>query len=350
MTLRFHADEFLKYYRMSISSFDELLSRIKHRLQKENTILRDSIPPEERLSETLRYLATGTSFSSLHFDFLMGVSTIAKVINETCMVLWDELQPTEMAPPTVENWLEIAEFFYKNTQFPNCVGAVDGKHIRLQCPKNSGTQYYNYKNFFSLVLMAICDSNYCFSIIDVGSFGKESDCNIFKQCPFGKKLYSDKINFPQDKCLPGDEDGVSQPFVLIADEAFALNKHLLRPFPGRTLNDDRRIFNYRLSRARQKIECSFGILSNKWRVFHTTLLVTPDVAVSITKAACVLHNFVRRRDGFNFEDTISCEMPDVSDKIGVGNASLNAKDIREYFVKYFNNPEHALSWQNKVLG
>lgn len=66
------------------------------------------------------------------------------------------------------------------------VGTVEGKHIRLQWPKNSGTQYYNYKNVFSLVLFAICNSNYCFIIIDVGYFGNESDCNIFKQCPFGK--------------------------------------------------------------------------------------------------------------------------------------------------------------------
>lgn len=295
-------------------------------------------------------MATGTNFSSLHFDFLMGVLTIAKVIHETCMVLWEELQPTEMTPPTKENWLEIGEGFYTKTQFPKCVGAVDGKHIRLQCPNNSGTKYYNYKHFFSLVLLAICDSNYCFTVINVGSFGKESDCNIFKQSPFGKKIYSDKINFPKDRCLPGDEDGVSQPFVLVADEVFALSEHLLRPFPGRSLNDNRRIFNYRLSRARQNIECSFGILSNKWRVFHSTLLVTPDVAVAITKAACVLHNFVRRRDGSNIEDTINCEMDGISDKIGVGNASSNAKDIREYFVKYFNNPKYALSWQNKVLG
>ncbi|XP_025199177.1 uncharacterized protein LOC112599899 [Melanaphis sacchari] len=54
MMLRSHSDEFKNYYRMSISSFDELLSRVKHRLQKENTILRNSIPPEERLSVTLR--------------------------------------------------------------------------------------------------------------------------------------------------------------------------------------------------------------------------------------------------------------------------------------------------------
>lgn len=104
--------------------------------------------------------------------------------------------------------------------------------------------------------MAIRDSNYCFTIIDVGSHGKESDCNIFKQCSFGKKCYAGKINFPQDKCLPEDND-VPQPFLLVGDEAFALNKHLLRPFPGRTLNEDRKIFNYRLSRARQTIECSF---------------------------------------------------------------------------------------------
>jgi len=91
----------------------------------------------------------------------------------------------------------------------------------------------------------------------VCSFGKESDCNIFKQSPFGKKTYFDKINFPKDRCLPGDEDGVSQPFLLVADEAFALSKRLLRSFPGRSLNEHRRIFNYRLYRARQNIECFF---------------------------------------------------------------------------------------------
>lgn len=141
----------------------------------------------------------------------MGVSTIAKIIRETCIILWDVLQPKEMVNPTVENWLEIADGFFNKTQFPNCVGAVDGKHIRLKCPFNSGTQYFNYKQFCSLVLLAICDSNYCFTMIDVGSFGKESDCNIFKQSVFGKMLYAGKINFPPDTCLPNDKNGIPQP-------------------------------------------------------------------------------------------------------------------------------------------
>lgn len=91
-------------------------------------------------------------------------------------------------------------------------------------------------------------------------------------------------------------------------------------------------------------------MSNKWRVFHSPLLVTPDFAVAIIKAACVLHNFVRRLDGYNFEDSIDCNMDDMTDKIGVGNAPSSAKDVREYYVQYFNTPQHALSWQNKVLG
>jgi len=195
--------------------------------------------------------------------------------------------------------------------------------------------------------MDVCDSNYCFRIIDFGSYGKESDCNVFKTSTFGKKVYSDSVNFPPDQCLTGDDNGVPQPFILVADEAFALHNNLLRPFPGRKLNNNRRIFNYRLSRARQYIECSFGILSKKLRV-------DSNVAVTITKACCVLHNFVRRRDGLDgeniYEDTQSNPMESIMERRGVGNSQTNAKDVREYFVTYVNDPKHALSWQNKVIG
>lgn len=198
--------------------------------------------------------------------------------------------------------------------------------------------------------MAICDSNYCFRIIDAGSYGKESDCNVFKTLTFGKKLYGDKLNFPSEQCLLNDELGSPQPFVLVADEAFALHKNLLRPFPGRTLNNKRRVFNYRLSRAIQYIDCTFGIMSKKWRVFQTNILVEADAAVIITKACCVLHNFVRRRDGFSVEDTMSSSCMASVQRREVGNIQKNAKDVREYFVEYVNNSNHALDWQNTIIG
>lgn len=96
-----------------------------------------------------RYLATGSNFSTLHFEFLIGISTISIIVRETCEVIWNIFQPIEMAEPTTDDWLDIAAGYFEKAQFPNCVGAVDGKHIRLECPKNSGTFYYNYKQYFS---------------------------------------------------------------------------------------------------------------------------------------------------------------------------------------------------------
>lgn len=69
-----------------------------------------------------RYLVTGTNFSALHFNFLMGVSTIGTIVRETCEVIWDVLQPTEMSIPTTEDWLDISNAYYEKSQFPNCVG------------------------------------------------------------------------------------------------------------------------------------------------------------------------------------------------------------------------------------
>jgi len=83
--------------------------------------------------------------------------------------------------------------------------------------------------------------------------------------------------------------------------------------------------------------------------FHTALLVEPDFGVAITKACCVLHNFIRRRDGYCPEDTQTCDMEDLNKKVVVGNSTSVAKDVRDYFVNYFNQPNHALSWQNKVI-
>jgi len=58
------------------------------------------------------------------------------------------------APDSEEEWLEIAQDFERKWNFPHVIGALDGKHVMLQAPVNSGTEYYNYKHFFSIVLMA----------------------------------------------------------------------------------------------------------------------------------------------------------------------------------------------------
>ncbi|XP_060868359.1 uncharacterized protein LOC132943401 [Metopolophium dirhodum] len=141
-----------------------------------------------------------------------------------------------MPEPTKDVWIQTAEGFYNNANFPNCLGAVDGKHIRIINPAKSGSDYFNYKYFFSIILMALVDSNYCFFSIDVGAYGREEDPNVFKKSPLCKKLYDRQLDIPLPKKLPNDDDGVEQPFVIVGDEAFALHENLLRPYPRNNLD------------------------------------------------------------------------------------------------------------------
>ena len=62
---------------------------------------------------------------------------------------------------------------------PNCIGALDGKHARIQCPYMSGSQFHIYKSYFSLILLAACGLNYKFIYVEVGAYGSESDGCIF---------------------------------------------------------------------------------------------------------------------------------------------------------------------------
>jgi hypothetical protein len=78
-------------------------------------------------------------------------------------------------------WILTANEFYERTNFPNCIGAVDGKHIRIRKPVNRGSQCFSY--FFSTVLMAVADADYCFISVEVGAYGSLSDSNVLKSRP-----------------------------------------------------------------------------------------------------------------------------------------------------------------------
>ncbi|CAH1998916.1 unnamed protein product [Acanthoscelides obtectus] len=330
--IRKHPDKFFEYYRMSIASFDELLGALRPLITKQETSFKKPISAKERLTVTLRYLATGNTFTALQYEFHIGRSTIADIVSETCQAIWLALKDTEMPEPTKEEWYQIADTFQEKTDFPNCLGAVDGKHIRCVKPRSSGSKFFNYKKYFSVVLMAVANANLRFISIDVGAYGEEGDSTVFRDSTFGTKLYSGQLNIPAPKCLPGT-DSTPQPFVFPGDEAFKIHTNLMRPFPARDIDGRRRIFNYRLSRARRSVECAFGLLANKWRIFHTPILVRPELIDDIVKACCILHNFVRQRDGANYEEGEISPFPDV---INTGAAPRDqGTQVRDFFADYF---------------
>ena len=158
-----------RYFRMSVDDFDELLDIVKEKILKQQTAMRDPISPGERLAVTLRFLSAGGSMKSVAESYRIGYATVPKIIKEVCTALWHQLGPQVMSFPSTEEWHQRASEFRDKWQFPNCCGAVDGKHVMIQKPANSGSINWCYKGFCSIVLMAVVDAVYRFSYISVGS-------------------------------------------------------------------------------------------------------------------------------------------------------------------------------------
>ena len=140
-----------------------------------------------------------------------------------------------------------AKDFNIRCNFPNCVGSIDGKHISIKCPPNSGSQYFNYKQYHSIVLQAVVDANLKFVTVDVGVYGKQSDGGVFRYSALYHSLESRSLRLPEDTVLPSSE--LTLPYVFVGDEAYPLTTYLMKPYSRRTLDRNKAIFNYRLSRA-----------------------------------------------------------------------------------------------------
>jgi len=120
---------------MSPERFDHILSLASPLITKQSTSFREAISAGERLALTLRYLASMESQTSLSFSYRMGKSTVSIIQKETCDAIYQVLSPNYLRPPTTAiEWKENANMFEEMWNLPHVVGAMDGKHIRIQCP------------------------------------------------------------------------------------------------------------------------------------------------------------------------------------------------------------------------
>ena len=147
-------------------------------------------------------LATGDSQTSISFNFRVGRSTVCTIVYETCRVLWKVLRMEYVQfPSTTQDWIGISQQFWRKWNFPNCLGAIDGKHITIRAPDNTGTAYFNNKKSFSICLMAVASADYKFITIDVGQVGSASDGGIWERSRFGEawkygKISHHKLSYP----------------------------------------------------------------------------------------------------------------------------------------------------------
>ena len=137
---------------------------------------------------------------------------------------------------------------------------MDGKHIEIIPPNGSGTEFYNYKGRHSMVLLAIVDAKYQFLMCDFGTNGRVSDGGVLQNTKFFEKLQNKHLRIPTEENVRNTTR--SLPYVFVADDAFPLRVDMLKPFRQADLIcQNRKVYNYRVSRARRIVENAFGIMA-----------------------------------------------------------------------------------------
>jgi hypothetical protein len=264
-------------------------------------------------------------------------------------------------PTTPASWLRVAEQFGARWQFHHALGVLDGKHIRIQKLKNGGSTYFNYKKFYSIVLMALVDADYKFLWCDVGSHGSASDGQIWNDCQLRQAIEQNMIWFPPP--LPGDN--VPLPYFLIGDDAFSLKTWMMKPFSRMNMERPERIFNYRLSRARRVVENAFRILANRFRCMLGTMCQDLQNTVTIMMACICLHNLMQMRyptaqnDVVDHEDPLHNVIPgrwradpqlhDMEQRLRGNTNTLDARRQRIHLKDYYNSADGAVEWQDRMV-
>ena len=176
--------------------------------------------------------------------------TISKFLPEVSRAIQDEFTREYLkCPTTPDEWKELEREFRIRWNVPHALGALDGKHVALKKPKNSGALYHNYKGFFSIVMLALVDGQYKFRWVDVGTAGSCSDAQIFNASQLKRRIEA-----------PITQGGRDVPYFILADDAFALKTWLMKPYGRRLLTREERIANYRISRGRRVVENACGLI------------------------------------------------------------------------------------------
>lgn len=368
-------EAFLDYLRMTPALFDEIVARVEDSIMGPGNNLRKSLEAGLKVAATLRYLATGTEYFNVSFNFRVGHSTVVKFVPIVCRAITAAYKDEVIKmPSTPEEWLEVSQEFERKWQVPHAVGALDGKHVKITAPAHSGSDYWCvYKHCFSIVLMALVDADYKFLWVDTGGKGHHSDAQIFNNSALKAHLENGSLGLPAPRPLACDvpqegqeEDGEAPynlPYFLLGDDAFALSSYLQKPLSKQHMPNEEIIFNYRISRGRRVVENAFGIMAKRWRVLMSVMEQRPETVCDIIECCVVLHNLMRIRlpqiHGEVDEEDANhnlvpapwreeqVEPPGVPPPEAHNRDNQAGKRIRDFLKEYFNG-RGAVPWQERI--
>ncbi len=231
--------------RMDPPMFQELIQCQGDRITKQDIWFQKALEPGLKLAIMLRHLAAGDNYHSQMYSFRVASTTISLILREVCNAIIEEFAAEVLDCLTLaQEWKRVADQFGDCWQMPHAIGAIDGKHVSIKCPKRSSSLFYNYKGFYYIILSALVDADYKFLWVDVGQNGSSPDALIFNQYVLKESIDDRTIGLPPAD--PRPDDHRPMPY-FIFDDAFALKTWLIKPFSQRNMSYEQRIFNYCLA-------------------------------------------------------------------------------------------------------
>ena len=225
---------------------------------------------------------------TIAFSYRVGHSTVCNIIKHTCTAIYNSLRLLYIRTPTSYfDWEKISSEFNQYWNFSHCIRSIDGKHVVIQAPNGAGSLYIiTISILIVLFYWASATPNivlhYSISVITEGS--------VLRNSSFGGALESNQLSVPQPEHIQDCPKPLS--YVFLGNAAFLLRENILRPCPGKYLPEPKKIFTYRLSRARRVVENKFGIMASRFCIFRRTIIASPEKASLITQATCTLHNYL----------------------------------------------------------
>ncbi|XP_067614383.1 uncharacterized protein [Eurosta solidaginis] len=280
---------FKENFRMTLSSFDKLCIRLQ-KIKKNNTNYRNAIPLEKRVAIALYALGSSSEYRSIANLFGVGKSTVCKILIEFYNEVWACIAPEYFKSfPLTRTGIEQGVADFNAMGYPQCIGAIDGCHIEIHPKKEEPVDYYNYKGWYSVVLLALVDAKYRFMYIHCGSPGRCNDSSIFERSSLKRELQEcailDEISWYHGR--------TKIPVHIISDSAFRLSQYVMKPYPYNIENSaGQKLFNYRLSKCRRVVENAFGHYKARFRRIGEGIDNHIKNANVVISAACRLHNFL----------------------------------------------------------
>ena len=323
--------------RMKKQTFCLLCLELKPFLIKQVTRFRLPIDVDEQVAIMLWRLATNTEYRTIAALFGVGISTVCSIVHKTAQIVVEFLLPKYVCIPLEDKLKEIVAEFESLWGFPQVVGAIDGTHIPILHPQESPSDYYNRKNFYSIIMQAVVDSRCCFVDVNIGWPGKVHDARVLSNSSFFWKANEGSL-FPNWK---RKINGVDIPLLILGDPAYPLMSWLMKCYPETgCLSPEESHFNYRQSRARMVVENAFGRLKGRWRCLLKRMdYMNIDTIINVVACCVVLHNICEfSGDRCDTEWISSNRQSQVySATAPVRGANTTANGIRDALKEYLYN-------------